>query len=220
MAELAEKVQDLRTLLQGQEVIKRGVKIKLRKIPDSFGVPIYIAATGPKMLRLAARLGDGVIMMIGSDRRLIRYAIENVRKGAEEAGKDPETLDLVAWIACSISEDRAIALKEVKPFIARLIMRPMPANLTGLTDDVVTQVTSSYDFSRHVDLSSPALAHVPESVLDSLSLAGTPEDCLRKCRVLEEEGITQIAANIYSKDRENVLRTFATHVIEEFSKKR
>ena len=49
-------------------------------------VPIYVAATGPKMLELAGRIADGVILMNGIAPELIREAVRIVREGERDRG--------------------------------------------------------------------------------------------------------------------------------------
>src|SRR6185503_88620 len=52
-------------------------------------VPIMLCATGPKNLRLAGALADIAMIYVGVHPASVRWAIDHVRAGAEEAGRDP-----------------------------------------------------------------------------------------------------------------------------------
>jgi alkanesulfonate monooxygenase SsuD/methylene tetrahydromethanopterin reductase-like flavin-dependent oxidoreductase (luciferase family) len=71
---------------------------KPRKDP----IPIYLAAFGPKMTRLAGKISDGVLINMANPAEIRRIADE-VKKGAEEAGKDPATMEIICKIRCSIA---------------------------------------------------------------------------------------------------------------------
>jgi alkanesulfonate monooxygenase SsuD/methylene tetrahydromethanopterin reductase-like flavin-dependent oxidoreductase (luciferase family) len=76
--------------------------------PSGRIIPIYLAAFGPKMTRLAGRIADGVLINMANPAEIRRISDE-VRKGAEEAGKDPASMQIICKIRCSIAETSAAA---------------------------------------------------------------------------------------------------------------
>ncbi|HYB40440.1 MAG TPA: LLM class flavin-dependent oxidoreductase, partial [Candidatus Methylomirabilis sp.] len=60
-------------------------------------VPIYLAASGPRTLRLAGQLADGAVVRTGLTPDIIRDSIAQVQAGAREAGRDPRAIDLWWW---------------------------------------------------------------------------------------------------------------------------
>jgi alkanesulfonate monooxygenase SsuD/methylene tetrahydromethanopterin reductase-like flavin-dependent oxidoreductase (luciferase family) len=76
--------------------------------PSGRIIPIYLAAFGPKMTRLAGRIADGVLINMANPAEIRRISDE-VRKGAEEAGKDPAGMQIICKIRCSIAETSAAA---------------------------------------------------------------------------------------------------------------
>jgi 5,10-methylenetetrahydromethanopterin reductase len=76
--------------------------------PSERIIPIYLAAFGPKMTRLAGRIADGVLINMANPAEIRRISDE-VRKGAEEAGKDPAGMQIICKIRCSIAETSAAA---------------------------------------------------------------------------------------------------------------
>ena len=76
--------------------------------PSGRIIPIYLAAFGPKMTRLAGRIADGVLINMANPAEIRRISDE-VCKGAEEAGKDPAGMQIICKIRCSIADTSAAA---------------------------------------------------------------------------------------------------------------
>ena len=76
---------------------------KLAFKPSTNPVPIYLAAFGPKMTRLAGRISDGVLINMANPDEIRRIAAE-VKTGALEAGKSPEQMEVICKVRCSIAE--------------------------------------------------------------------------------------------------------------------
>src|SRR5260370_42521204 len=71
------------------------------------GVPgVWVAGYGPKALRCAGRIGDGVILQF-ADPDLIAWCVGFVREGAKEAGRDPSKIEVMAaapvWVASDLT---------------------------------------------------------------------------------------------------------------------
>jgi alkanesulfonate monooxygenase SsuD/methylene tetrahydromethanopterin reductase-like flavin-dependent oxidoreductase (luciferase family) len=71
-------------------------------------IPIYLAAFGPQMTRLAGKITDGVLINMANPAEIGRIADE-VRKGAEESGKDPAAMEIICKIRCSIAQTYSAA---------------------------------------------------------------------------------------------------------------
>jgi alkanesulfonate monooxygenase SsuD/methylene tetrahydromethanopterin reductase-like flavin-dependent oxidoreductase (luciferase family) len=68
-------------------------------------LPIWFAAMGPRMVRVAARLGDGIVLWMCSP-QVIRDSIRPVLDAAlEEAGRDPATFDVVAAVPVALTDN-------------------------------------------------------------------------------------------------------------------
>jgi alkanesulfonate monooxygenase SsuD/methylene tetrahydromethanopterin reductase-like flavin-dependent oxidoreductase (luciferase family) len=76
--------------------------------PSGRTVPIYLAAFGPKMTRLAGRISDGVLINMANPTEIRRIAGE-VHAGAAEAGKDPCRMEIICKIRCSIAPSYSVA---------------------------------------------------------------------------------------------------------------
>ena len=136
MSVLAETVALCRKLLGGEAVsFGEGKTAQLHHLGPS--VPIYVAATGPKMLELAGRIADGVILMNGIAPELIREAVRIVREGERAAGRKEGSVKIAVWAACHPSH------QAVKFNVARAILRNIPGQVDDLTRRVVATVKRS-----------------------------------------------------------------------------
>jgi len=200
---LAEYVADLRRIFQAQDV----------------SIPIYIAASGPKALLAAGRLGDGAMVTVGTHPALVRRALAQIRQGAEQAGRDPGAIDVVFLAGLAISHDWEQAKREASPVAARRAkdaeFHPeffLPPELEHLRRDA-EQVARHYDVRRHVDPEAPHNRLVTDELVDALTLAGTPERCAEKIEAMREAGAGRVALFPAGTERRRALELFVQSVL-------
>src|SRR5262244_4447832 len=101
---LEETVRVIRDLNSGKQITYESHPIQMswadRGVP-----PIWVAGYGPKALRCAGRVGDGVILQF-ADPHLIKWCLQFVREGAEEAGRDFSKIRVMSATAVWISENK------------------------------------------------------------------------------------------------------------------
>jgi len=117
-------MQQMRELFAGKEVQLDTGKIHLLH-PCKGKVPIYIAASGPKMLELSGRIADGIIVLVGVADEYIAHAKDKIAAGAKAAGRKLEDINLVLWVPCAVS-DKSPAKDAVKAHVARVVAHPLP----------------------------------------------------------------------------------------------
>jgi alkanesulfonate monooxygenase SsuD/methylene tetrahydromethanopterin reductase-like flavin-dependent oxidoreductase (luciferase family) len=83
----------------GKYFSAHGFKMAFNPVQNS--IPMYLAAFGPKMSRLAGGITDGVLINMADPAQVRRIADETT-KGAEAAGKDPASVEIICKIRCSI----------------------------------------------------------------------------------------------------------------------
>ena len=120
---LQVKVEDLRQTIERIRTLSEGgtVDVDGRDIRIATGgtrVPIFVAASQPRMLRLAGALADGVILMGAAQPELTRWQLQHVAAGAAQAGRTLADVFVDLWFAISISDDRRKALDDVRPWAA------------------------------------------------------------------------------------------------------
>lgn len=95
------------------EIYDTGVGFKLSWRPQYPDFPIYLAGLGPQMTRLAGRIADGVVINMATPPK-IREIAARVRAAAQEAGRDPDRIDIIAKARVSLNPDRAVARSRLR----------------------------------------------------------------------------------------------------------
>lgn len=101
-------------------------------------IPVYLAAFGPKMCRLAGGITDGVLVNMANPAE-VRRIIGEVRQGAQEAGKDPAALEFIVKVRCSVAADHAAgreALSRVLTFYSLADFYKELLGRMGFADEV------------------------------------------------------------------------------------
>jgi alkanesulfonate monooxygenase SsuD/methylene tetrahydromethanopterin reductase-like flavin-dependent oxidoreductase (luciferase family) len=75
---------------------------KLAFKPSGRKIPLYLAAFGPMMSKAAGKLTDGVLINMANPSE-VRRIVDQVRQGAKEAGKDPESMEIICKARCSVA---------------------------------------------------------------------------------------------------------------------
>ncbi len=96
---VAERGASAVELMRGQIAVLRA------ELPKT---PIYLAALGPRMLRLAGAVADGVALNWCTAEHA-RWSRERVAEGAARAGRDPVGIPIVEYIRVAIDEDLPLA---------------------------------------------------------------------------------------------------------------
>jgi 5,10-methylenetetrahydromethanopterin reductase len=200
-------LQVMRSLLGNEEVRYRsdffvadGVKLKFTALPT----PLYVSGIGPRILRVAGAMADGVIINFASPQGL-GYGLREVRAGAAEAGRSIEGMPVVAWVSCLITRDREAAYDRVRPFIAHT-MAPTSEDVlraVGIPADVIGSVKRAYQAE------GPAAAsrHVTDTMCDTWAMIGQPAEVAERIRRVAESGVTEIALLPWARSGDEVLET-------------
>ena len=113
LGRVQEYVEIVRAAMQGDKVNYAGKyftahNFKMAFKPSGRTMPIYLAAFGSQMTRLAGRMTDGVLINMANPSEVRRIAAE-VHTGAVEAGKDPARMEIICKIRCSIAPTYSVA---------------------------------------------------------------------------------------------------------------
>jgi alkanesulfonate monooxygenase SsuD/methylene tetrahydromethanopterin reductase-like flavin-dependent oxidoreductase (luciferase family) len=180
---------------QGNRVLVEGIRRE---------IPIFVSAEGPRSLRLAGALADGVILHAGTSSQAIAWCRERIAEGAERAGRDPAGIELWMMLKAAVADTRADALEEVKMGLAGsaehalrvgAAEKGVPPELLG----PVAELVERYDASQHAKAGSSNGTLVDELGLtdflaDYFGLVGTPAECAQRLRDLESHGIEGVVS--------------------------
>jgi 5,10-methylenetetrahydromethanopterin reductase len=137
---IEEYVQVVRAVLAGApcgyegEVYQTGM-VPLDAPPVRTELPIYLAALGPRMLALAGRLADGVVLNLMSPAQA-GQAASIVRTAAAQAGRDPSAVRVACVVHCCLSGDADAAAAAARQVVPRYVLHPAVGRLFGEDDGI------------------------------------------------------------------------------------
>lgn len=210
LARLEQVVAVVRALLAGEEAELDGQRI--RTAWTSTRIPVYVASSGPRSLRLAGRIADGVLFQVGSEPSLARWALREIAAGAE--GRTPR---LLMRMACAVDRDRAAARDAVAGYAAAAAGTVF-ANVTA--DDVpadvwdeIAQMKERYDYYEHASGTAAHRGLVTDRILDAIAVAGTPEEAVERFRALVELPLDGFVLPMTGPDPSATMRLLAEEVL-------
>ncbi len=197
---MREHIEALRQLFTMEEVTYQGEFVKLDRIrlDVAFGdtsardIPLYIGATGPKMLQLAGEICDGVVLNYVVSVDYIKRAVALVEQGAQKAGKTLDDVDRPELIVCCLSdEDPAAAMAEGKKLVAYyLATEPHIMKASNVDEALLEAVQSIMSWPATEADYIKASAVIPDAVVRELMAVGTSEECRAKVREYVDAGVT------------------------------
>ena len=218
-AQLEQAVKDFRALTGGDKSDYEGRTAQFTWA--SGGVPpVWVAGYGPKVLDLAGRIADGVILQF-ADPDLIEWCLSFVKKGAEAAGRDFRKIAIMAAAPVWVSKDLKVGRDHVRWFpalvsnhVVDLVSRYKPEELpSALTSYIRTK--EQYDYLHHCEVDSSNAAFVSDEVTDRFCLLGPAEAHIEKLRALARAGVTQFNIYLMCGDEEDTLEKYKTEVLPE-----
>src|SRR5262245_35060876 len=189
---------------------------------DAGALPVWVAAYGPKALRCAGKIGDGVILQF-ADPHLIKWCLQFVREGAEEVGRDFSKIRVMSAAPVWVSDDLAVARDRVRWFpalvsnhVVDLVSRyrpdELPPELTAYISD-----RKGYNYLHHAEVGSSNAEFVTDDVVDRFCLVGAASAHIEKLRELQALGVTQFKIYLMCGDEEETLEIYGRDIIPAVS---
>ncbi len=159
-------------------------------------VPVEVAASGPRVIAIAARTADRVMFTLGADSDRIAWGIGLIRQARKAAGLDPDTIAYGAFIACACHPKIDVARHLVQGNLTvHARFGVMHGQTSGpLTDDqraVLQNLRNAYDMRQHTQRDSAQAAVLTPEFIDHYAAVGTPERVIEKLQALEKLGLTK-----------------------------
>jgi 5,10-methylenetetrahydromethanopterin reductase len=198
--ELRSGIEAIRTLLAGEEATFGDAHVRLR---DPYGeVPVLVAASGPRNLRLAGEVADGAVLLSGVSTPLLTRAVGLVREGAEAAGREPSEVQVIVSAHAMVTDDVERDARVLKPICAGIAQHGGAAALAsaGLDIHVPAHVPEVYPDLVHAEDWDLAVEHCSRWISDeeavvfarAFALFGTPAEIVARMRDAERLGATSI----------------------------
>jgi 5,10-methylenetetrahydromethanopterin reductase len=203
---LREGILELRSLLSGEAVDTGRVRLAGAEGPAE---PIYLAASQPRMLHLAGAVADGVIIMGPAHPDVQRGQMEQVDRGAADAGRSLGEVFRDVWVTMAVDgEERGVdAVRSWASAQARWLTKweHLPADLQRYEHEI-GQAAESYDFEQHLSLSAQHAGVISDDLATSLAVVGDVDECARRIKEIVDLGANRISLSLLSGGRDRRLR--------------
>lgn len=207
---LRESIALLRRLWRGEKVTYRGAAFSLTNVlvtvRPSRPIPVYLAGWGPRMLRVAGEMCEGYLARPVESTASCRRLIGAVRAAAVAAGRSADEIDTAAYLLCAVSRERAIARAVMRrdPFVVYqlAVIDDQVVVESGLDPRLTHSIADAF-WSGDVEEAS---RRVGDELLDTFTLAGTPDDVLRRLEEYAEAGVRLPILQPVATDEEEVRR--------------
>src|SRR5215213_1413872 len=197
-----EALRMIKPFMNGEKVSWNETEIELAWVrPELPEIEMHVAGYGPRVLSVAGRVGDGVIIQL-ADPDIIRWTMGTARRAAEEAARDP-----VRWFPAMVSN-------HVKDLIARYGADGSVVP-QALTDYVPSE--TNYDYGEHSRTGAKHGAFVSDEICDRFCVLGTAEQAIEKLAELESIGVDQFNVYLMTEGQEATLETYGREIIPRFA---
>ncbi|MFD0226414.1 TIGR03842 family LLM class F420-dependent oxidoreductase [Streptomyces hirsutus] len=226
LARMSQAMKVIRTLAEGGEAdLGGGTVVRFPWIGKDSRLPVWMAAYGPKALRMAGEEADGFILQL-ADLYLTETMVKAVKDAAVAAGRDPAEVTVCVAAPAYVTEDDspealAHAHEQCRWFggmvgnhVADLVARYGADS--GVVPHELTDYIASrqdYDYAHHGRSGNPDTAFVPDRIVDRFCLIGTAERHVEKLKALRALGVDQFAVYDMHDAPEAVIDVYETHVI-------
>ena len=221
--EMRDSIMEIRGLLNG-DYVEYGDAASHLHFSNGTGPPILMAATGPRMLRLAGQLADGVLLGVGTHPRMLDEAKRLVREGATSVGRDANDIRYILPTRVVVNDDTALAQREARPLCAQWIVdkfrrtwlelarldievEAVPEEILRLYPDII----HSDNWENAITATSFLSDETVAILCDVLGIIGSPSHCLERLLELEDQGIDEV----YLMPLDSY--TFPTSIVDTFS---
>ena len=210
-------------LAEGGEVDYNGTR---QTFPwcDGGSLPMWMAAYGPKALALCGRKADGFILQL-ADPQIAAWTIGAVRRAAEEAGRDPDSITICVVAPAYVGDDIAHQRDQVRWFggmvgnhVADLVGRygtDGTAIPQALTDYI--EGRKGYDYSEHGRAGAEHTEFVPDEIIDRFCILGDEAAHIARLEELRDLGADQFAIYLMHDQQDETLDAYGRHIMPALS---
>jgi 5,10-methylenetetrahydromethanopterin reductase len=187
LATLGEALALCRALLAGDTVRFEGRRFRVAGRALGAGrreVPLLLAASGPRMLRLAGAHADGVLLSAGASVEYVRWSLEQVA-----AGGPPAHFRRCALIYASVADDAGYARDRVRPVLASTLRGAHHARNLALAGSRLDQAALRAAFAAGGSAAAGAL--IDDDIVSRHAVAGGPGELRSRLAAYRRAGLDE-----------------------------
>ncbi len=154
-------------------------------------VPIYIGATGMKMMELTGEIADGAVLNYLVNPAYNLQAMDALEKGAKKAGRSIDEIDRPQLMICSVGDDRQAALDGARKMITQYLgQQPHLMKASGVSQELLDEIHEVLTWPATEEQIESAMHLVPDDVVQMCTASGSPEEVKAKVREYVDNGAT------------------------------
>ncbi len=197
---MREVVQSVRGLLTLKRVNFVGEFVRLNSVgldvldgrSQARHVPIYVGATGPRMMAVAGEIADGVIFNHLVSPQYNVGALQQLRLGADKAGRSLDEIERPQIVVCSVERDnRELALNRARKLVTQYIrQQPDIMRASGVRPVLIDEIAQVLPLNFTDGQLNDAMRLVPDEVVQLVTASGTPKEVRAKVKAYVDSGAT------------------------------
>jgi len=195
----------------GEFVNVNGIELDIvhgRREPRN--VPIYIGATGMKMMALAGEIADGVLLNYLVSPSYNNEALAALEEGAKVSGRKIDNIDRPQLVVASVDRDRKKALDGARKLVTQYLgQQPHIMKASGVSQELLNEISQVLTWPATEEQIEQAMALVPDDVVQLITASGTPEEVRAKVREYVANGCTCPVLYPLGDDVKLMIDTFA-----------
>ena len=212
-----EYVTLLKRLFKGESVNFDGEYVHITDVKlgrKARKIPVYVGATGFKMIELAGRLADGVVLNYLISPEYTRQCVDHLMVAARARGVGPSEIDRPQLLACSLDEDFDKAISRVKPMVAEYLAKESHiAKACGASKDSIEEVQRIVmSSSTEEEGFRKAAPVVDDELVQCIAAVGDAEQCFRKVEEYVRAGCTCPLLHPVGENAAEIIEAFSTRL--------
>jgi 5,10-methylenetetrahydromethanopterin reductase len=161
-------------------------------------VPVEVAASGPKVIEMAAVHSNRVMFTLGADIERLAWGIGVARQARKAVGLDPDGVAIGAYVNMGCHSDIEAARSLVRGGLttfARFSVMHGKANgpVSAADRSVLEALRDSYDMTAHTRGDSRQAGTLTDDFIDRFAIVGPPDRCVERLRALAKLGLDKVA---------------------------
>ncbi|AJT63462.1 hypothetical protein T261_1777 [Streptomyces lydicus] len=225
LARISGAIKVIRALGRGDEADLGGTVVRFPWVREGAELPVWMAAYGPKALKMAGEEADGFILQL-ADPFLTEWMVKAVRDAAVAAGRSVDDVKICVAAPAYVTQDDspealAHAREQCRWFggmvgnhVADLVEKygadsgVVPQQLTDYI-----KAREGYDYAHHGRSDNPDTKFVPDGIVDRFCLIGPVSAHVERLRALRALGVDQFAVYAMHDAKEKAIDEYGRHVI-------
>jgi probable F420-dependent oxidoreductase len=189
LTRVKETAQLVRQMLKGEKTDFRGETLSsrgYRQTPAENPPPIYIGALRPKMIEMAAEVGDGVIFNLWPQGALPKM-MEALKRGAQNAGKNWQDIEVVNRAMVLCTDDKALGREIFRAAFGPYYATPVYNKFLAWAgyEEAATTIAEGWA-EKNREKTAGALT---DALIDEIAIIGTEDEIRARIQADADGGV-------------------------------